>query len=137
MRYYSTQRPFGPGTFPKQDGSETITNFDKPTFCEEIGREAWGYIDYKSPLSPELAQDYELMPACKRIKRLKFIGTDSWSRYVYEDENGRIWKHTDCCSPREVCIKRGDTLYSSCGNSFDGEPDCPMCADIECLYKED
>jgi len=56
---------------------------------------------------------------------------------VYEDENGRIWKHTDCCSPREVCIERGDTLYSSCGNSFDGEPDCPMRSDIECLYKED
>ena len=30
MRYYSTQRPFGPGTFPRQGGTETITNFDDP-----------------------------------------------------------------------------------------------------------
>ena len=51
MRYYSTQRPFGPGTFPRQDGTETITNFDGPTYCEEIGREAWGYIDYEQALS--------------------------------------------------------------------------------------
>lgn len=138
MRYYSTQRPFGPGTFPKQDGSEAITNFDGPTSCEEIGgREAWGYIDYKYPLSPTLVQEYELVPASKRIKLLKFIGTDSWSRYVYKDENGKIWKHLDCCSPREVCIERGDTLYSSCGNSFDGEPDCPMRADIECYFKSE
>ena len=39
MRYYSTQRPVGPGTFPRQDGKETITNFDGKTYCEEIGRE--------------------------------------------------------------------------------------------------
>lgn len=63
MRYYSTQRPFGPGTFPKQDGTETITNFDGPTYCEEIGREAWGYIDYKQPITPEQAASYELTPA--------------------------------------------------------------------------
>ena len=63
MRYYSTQRPFGPGTFPRQDGTETITNFDGPTYCEEIGREAWGYIDYEQALSPEQAASYELTPA--------------------------------------------------------------------------
>lgn len=67
---------------------------------------------------------------------LKYIGRDSWSRYVYEDENGQIWKHLDCCSSQEVCQERGDTLYSSCGNTFNGEPDCPMRADIECIYKE-
>lgn len=42
MRYYSTQRPVGPGTYPRQGGTETVTNFDGPTYCEEIGREAWG-----------------------------------------------------------------------------------------------
>ena len=62
MRYYSTKRPFGPGTFPQQDGTETITNFDGPTYCEEIDREAWGYIDYKEPITPEQAASYELIP---------------------------------------------------------------------------
>lgn len=62
MRYYSTQRPVGPGTYPRQDGRETITNFDGPTYCEEIGREAWGYIDYPQPIAPEQAASYELTP---------------------------------------------------------------------------
>ena len=62
-RYYSIQRPFGPGTFPRQDGTETITNFDGPTYCEEISREAWGYIDYQQPLDDEEASRYELKPA--------------------------------------------------------------------------
>lgn len=60
-RYYSTQRPFGPGTFPKKDGRETITNFyDGKIFCEEIGREAWGFIEYSEPLTEKEIRDYEL-----------------------------------------------------------------------------
>lgn len=61
MRYYSTQRPFGPGTFPKKDGRETITNFsDGKIFCEEIGREAWGFIEYSEPLTEKEMRSYEL-----------------------------------------------------------------------------
>ncbi len=62
MRYYSTQRPVGPGTYPRQGGTETVTNFDGPTYCEEIGREAWGYIEYREPITPEAARAYELTP---------------------------------------------------------------------------
>lgn len=62
MRYYSTQRPVGPGTFP--DGQpHTIHNFDSRTFIPEIGREAWGYIDYDAPLTAQAARAYELTPA--------------------------------------------------------------------------
>lgn len=60
-RYYSTQRPFGPGTFPQKDGRETVVNFDGKTYCEEIGKEAWGYIDYPEPLTKEEADSYELV----------------------------------------------------------------------------
>lgn len=60
-RYYSPYRPIGPGTFPKQDGTEIITNFDEPTYCDEIGRKAWGYIEYQQPLTPEQARQYELI----------------------------------------------------------------------------
>lgn len=59
-RYYSTMRPLGPETFPQEDGAETIINFDEPTFCEDIGREAWGYIDYSKALTKEEAEAYEL-----------------------------------------------------------------------------
>lgn len=65
MRYYSTQRPVGPGTFPKPDGNKRLglRNFDSKTYCEEIDREAWGYIDYEKPLAPGEAERWELTPA--------------------------------------------------------------------------
>lgn len=57
---------------------------------------------------------------------LKYKGKDSWGRYVYEDQNGKLWKHINCLSTREKCIERQDTLYSSYNNEYDGEPDCHM-----------
>lgn len=60
MRYYSTQRPFGPGTLPVRSEA-TITNFfGGKIFCEEIGREALGFIEYSEPISPKEERDYEL-----------------------------------------------------------------------------
>lgn len=64
--YYSTQRPFGPGTFPEKDGRETITNFDEKTYCADIGREAWGYIEYPEELTAEEIRDYELTAKPKK-----------------------------------------------------------------------
>ncbi|WP_243154251.1 hypothetical protein [Pseudoflavonifractor sp. 60] len=136
MRYYSTQRPIGPGTFPKREWNKVleIHNFDQKTYCEEIGREAWGYIDYEKPLDRYDCSSYELTAVQTKILHLQYIGIDSWGRYVYEDENGDLWKLTDCCSPREVCEQRGDTPHSACNNAFDGEPDCPMGAEIKPEY---
>lgn len=136
MRYYSTQRPITPGAFPKRDGNKVleIVNFDSKTYCEEIKCEAWGYIDYENPLDRLDCNSYELTAVQTKTLHLRYIGTDSWSRYVYEDENKKLWKLTDCCSPREVCEERGDTPYSSCYNSLDGEPDCPMSAHIKPEY---
>lgn len=62
MRYYSTQRPVGPGTYPRQGGTETVKNFDGPIYCKEIDREAWGYIEYEHPLTEEEAERWELTP---------------------------------------------------------------------------
>lgn len=62
MRYYSIMRPVMPGSFPNRAAVEEIHNFDTKTFCEEIRREAWGYIDYKAPLTKEQAEAYELIP---------------------------------------------------------------------------
>lgn len=62
MRYYSTQRPVGPGTFPCWYGVAEIHNFDRRTFCEEIGREAWGYIKFVADSIPDdVAAQYELV----------------------------------------------------------------------------
>lgn len=62
MRYYSTQRPLVPGGCPRA-GVQDVHNFDEKTFCEEIDREAWGYVDYNRELTKEEVEDYELLPA--------------------------------------------------------------------------
>lgn len=64
MRYFSTQRPLGPGCFPKVQGNEVmeIENYDRKMFREEIGREAWGSIVYRHPLAEIDASIYELTP---------------------------------------------------------------------------
>ena len=41
--YYSTQRPIGPGTYPK-DGIIEIVNYDSRKYIEEIGKPAWGHL---------------------------------------------------------------------------------------------
>lgn len=63
FRYYSTQRPVMPGGFPKKAVVEKIVNFDTKTYCDEIGRKAWGYIEYREVLTKDEAESYELMPA--------------------------------------------------------------------------
>jgi len=61
MRYYSIHRPVAPGTFPKTVKVNEIYNFDNRVFCEEIGREAWGWIDYNGELDEKDADAYELV----------------------------------------------------------------------------
>lgn len=52
--------------------------------------------------------------------KLEYIGTDSWDRPVYKDENKTLWKDVD---PREDLPPN---LCTSANNEFDGEPDMPM-----------
>ena len=55
----------------------------------------------------------------KGILKLKPIGTDSWSRPVYEDQNGHLWK--------DITLGRNKpNLCSALNNAFDGEPDLPI-----------
>ena len=67
-RYYSIHRPIGPGTFPKPSGNKIVSykNFDRLKFCEQIGRDAWGYLEYENPVSPDLLRNYELVEADER-----------------------------------------------------------------------
>ena len=52
---------------------------------------------------------------------LNYIGNDSHDRPVYKDSNGKLFVDTDPRQdrPPSICTK----LY----NSFDGEPDTPIC----------
>lgn len=58
------------------------------------------------------------------MAEMKFIGTDSWDRPVYEDPEGNLWKDVD---PRRGSAA---SLHSALNNEFDGEPDCPYHGDI-------
>lgn len=61
-RYYSTQRPITPGSYPKQNGKEIIENYEARRYIVVIGRFAWGHIEYEYPLTEKQASDYELIP---------------------------------------------------------------------------
>lgn len=59
-RYYSTQRPVAPGTFPNHD-VKFLHNFSNRIFVDSIQHEAWGYLDYSVRLTAEEEQNYELV----------------------------------------------------------------------------
>lgn len=62
MLYYSTQRPISPGSYPRRDDVVSLHNFDTRTYCDVIGMEAWGYIEYSRSLSEKEMKEYELVP---------------------------------------------------------------------------
>lgn len=61
-KYYNTQRPIGPGTYPKPQDNKVIKikNFDKKEKIENENISAYGYIKYEKPLMPAAAKAYEL-----------------------------------------------------------------------------
>ena len=130
MRYYSTQGPITPGSYPEPENNKItdIHNYGNKTYCDEIGREAWGYIEYAHPLRPEEASDFELIPTPRKIKKMRFIGVDGWDRMVFKDEDEYVWKYTE---PGELPMERHDLLHSSTNNALDGEPCWPMKPDID------
>lgn len=124
MRYYSLKCPIILGNYPNSQFNSILklVNFKTKIYCTEIQREAYGYIDYKLPLSKDDEVSYELMPA-SQIYNITFIGVDSFGRLVYEDESGMLWKYTE---PGKMPIERHDTLHKSSNNELEGEPGWPM-----------
>lgn len=77
-RYYLTHRPPAPGAFPGKPVN--LQSFDDRKYVEEIGRPAWGWVEYEEPLTEKQAADYELVEAAKRTisielntRELKFL----------------------------------------------------------------
>lgn len=61
------------------------------------------------------------------IRTMEYIGEDSWNRPVYKCiETGNLWKGITLGS-------KNPSLYS-CGNNFDGEPDCPIKSSLEIKF---
>lgn len=62
MRVWSTLRPISIGTYPKEYGVREIVNFGWRKMVPEIGRPAFGYIDYERDLPKEEQEHYDLWP---------------------------------------------------------------------------
>ena len=76
-RYYSIMRPIGIGTYPTGARVTNIVNFHERKYVPEIGREAWGYIEFSHTLSKKYQMDYELLPGggmSERQFRSQFAG---------------------------------------------------------------
>ena len=57
-RYYCLYRPPMPGAIPR--GVSNIMAFDERKHVDEIQREAYGYVEYDKPLTPQQVVQYEL-----------------------------------------------------------------------------
>lgn len=65
------------------------------------------------------------------MRKLTFIGIDSWSRPVYKDSEGKLWKDTNLGSGTL-------SLHRASSNEFEGEPDFPISGEFTIVkkYKE-
>ena len=78
---YSIYRPIGPGCIPNTPKPVNIENFDRREFVEDIGRPAWGYVEYEEPLDEKTAADYELVKPKERYS-VRFWVTGSFTAEV-------------------------------------------------------
>lgn len=70
-RYYSTQRPISPGTYPNGENKPvSIENFDERQVVENGQLQAWGYLEYAEPLSQKEMKDYELKAVSASVTRV-------------------------------------------------------------------
>lgn len=97
-RYYSTQRPLTPGSCPRA-GVQEVVNYDEKKFCEEIGMDAWGFVEYTRELTKQEADDYELTPA--GLKKFWCVTT------AFHNDGKVVSAITDVCEaavkPENVC----------------------------------
>ncbi len=87
-RYYSTQRPLSPSTYPRPSENKVaeIQNFDNRQSVEEGKMQAWGYVEYTKPLTAKEMQDYELKCVPSRPKARKSVLADLRSKQAQISE---------------------------------------------------
>lgn len=125
MKYYFG-KPLGKEDIKSINYVTEVHLFPVSSYVQEVGAKVYGYVVCSKSIS---YYDYErlgLIAVKEYTLTLKYKGKDSWGRYVYEDQNGKLWKHINCLSTREKCIERQDALYSSYNYEYEGEPDCHM-----------
>ena len=86
-RYYSTQRPVMPGTYPIEKKVSEIVNFSERKYVVNISREAWGWIEFEELLTEKEEKDYELVREFSELER-------TW-KVISKERKGTIWKLLD------------------------------------------
>lgn len=79
MRAYAIYRPLGPFTWPSEyrDVITDLHNYDHRQFVEEIGREAFGYIEFEEGSVPKDALErYELWTDPAEDRNLVMVGRE-------------------------------------------------------------
>ena len=76
LRSYAIHRPIGPFTWPSEhrDKAIDLVNYDHLTFVPEIGRNAFGYIDWEDSVPMEDLRRYELVVPERSDAKLEMVG---------------------------------------------------------------
>lgn len=95
MRSYAIHRPIGPFTWPSEHADKVaeIVNWDERRYVEEVGRWAFGYIDWAEDVPMEDLRRYELMVTPTEDAQLERIG-EILARYndpEHEERFMRAW----------------------------------------------
>lgn len=86
-KYYSTQRPIEPGSFPNRPDNRVkdIVNYDERVPVEAGAFLAWGELTYEAPLTHEELRAYELRAAAGQeleAESMKATVADNKSRFI-------------------------------------------------------
>lgn len=128
VRYWSILRPISLGTYPETNKVMTIDNYDERIYVKEIGREAWGHIDYTEPLADDMAKAYNLVREETLPKKSKVAGSNGQIFYI----DNVIEKFVV-----EVCSECGNEIFMRWDVSKDGfRSYCPHCGAVLMLCDE-
>lgn len=104
-KYYSTQRPIEPGSYPKpQDNPPLeIVNYsvDSRIPVEDGALRAWGELTYAAPLTVEQMDSYELKPSRKNLDVRRTMDAQAqvvgeWEKRNHIPETKRLtWWYSD------------------------------------------
>lgn len=95
-RYYSTEHPIRPGTFPLF--AHTVVNFNEKTDIPGVGP-AWGYLEYERQLSVGVAEKCGLVQTKMRTFTVKVISVHTLEVEAETEEDaveqacGMAWEH--------------------------------------------
>ena len=105
MRAYAIYRPIGPYAWPSEhrDKVAEIVNYDTLTYVPEIGRNAFGHIDFEEDIPKEDLDRYELVTDPKKDERLvmvgrtlrKFMDAGQTDRFYEAWDKANGWGYTD------------------------------------------